>query len=95
MGPIDMYHIGTADQFNEWHVRVKEAENIPSDGRVGYKAGKLSPNTQRTTVYSVAVSHPTIAGTYIWQYGNYPDDKITPVSELEAKVAGFFLEDIE
>jgi hypothetical protein len=87
---IMTYNRGTIEEFNLWHQMAMAAENIPTEGRIGFVNGVPAPQNQRTIAYSSAIPHPTGGDDYIWFYGKYPDTNKPELSTEDARNAGWF-----
>lgn len=75
-----MYNRGTIEEFNTWHINVKQVEGLP---KMGYINGLPAPQNQETVAYVNAIQNPDNSDDYIWLYGAYPISDKTDLSQTD------------
>lgn len=86
-----MMYRGTLSEFESWHSDAMQAEGITlPDGKIGYVNGVLAPQNQHTTAYSMAIQNPDKSDDYIWQYGKYPIQNKTILTQVDIDNLGWF-----
>ncbi len=92
-----IFYQGTLDQYNTYKTWVNDTSraNICVGGEVYQKEGVDVPANQKNDQYSAAIPHISIDGSYIWEFGAYPNPLygLTEYSLEEAVSNGYISND--